>query len=172
PRAPAPNQGNLSELLGTGRGRPSWRVLLIGLALILAWLLIVTLVVRFLAPHAAIPTAPNPPTPTPAPSGQATAPPPQPQPPPKSGDMFGVLLAGAIPMMLVIVAGSAIMWRRRWRATTPAVSAGDDFEPPAPRAESLARAAERGLTEIGDLNREPREGIIPCDAPMERALAS
>src|SRR5947209_8983211 len=38
PRAVPPNQGNLSELLGTGRGRPSWRVVLIGLAVILAWL--------------------------------------------------------------------------------------------------------------------------------------
>src|SRR5262249_13031315 len=153
PRALAPNQGDLSDLLGTGRGRPSWRVLLIGLALILVWLLILMLVLRFLTPHAATPAAPNAP-PTPAPSGRATAPPPQQQPPRKSGDMFGVLLAGAIPMMLVIIAGSVIVSRRRWRATAPATVAGDDFRPPSPSppSESLARAAEVGLAEIGDLN--------------------
>ena len=35
----------------------------------------------------------------------------------------------------------------------------------------LARAAERGLAEIGDLSREPREAIIACYAAMERELA-
>ncbi|WP_142308636.1 DUF4129 domain-containing protein, partial [Mycobacterium interjectum] len=91
-----------------------------------------------------------------------------------SGDMFGVLLAGAIPMMLVIVAGSVIMARRRWRAATPAVRADDQVEvaAPAPRAESLARAAEVGLAEIGDLSREPRQAIIACYAAMERELAN
>ena len=37
-------------------------------------------------------------------------------------------------------------------------------------AESLARAAEVGLAEIGDLSREPREAIIACYAAMEREL--
>ncbi|HVQ97286.1 MAG TPA: DUF4129 domain-containing protein, partial [Mycobacterium sp.] len=41
--------------------------------------------------------------------------------------------------------------------------------PPGPK--SLARAAERGLAEIGDLSREPREAIIACYAAMERELA-
>ena len=36
--------------------------------------------------------------------------------------------------------------------------------------ESLARAAELGLAEIGDLSREPREAIIACYAAMEREL--
>ena len=36
--------------------------------------------------------------------------------------------------------------------------------------ESLARAAEVGLAEIGDLSREPREAIIACYAAMEREL--
>ncbi|OBG29648.1 DUF4129 domain-containing protein [Mycobacterium sp. 852002-51057_SCH5723018] len=173
PRAVAPKQGDLSELLGTGIGRPSWRVLLIGLVLILAWLLIVTLLIRFVMPHSATPTAPNAP-PNAPPSGHAsTAPPPQ-RPPNNTGDMFGVLLAGAIPMMLVIVAGSVIMSRRRWRATTPAAIVGEDSEPPAPTppSESLARAAELGLAEMGDLSREPREAIIACYAAMERELAN
>ena len=46
-------------------------------------------------------------------------------------------------------------------------------ESPAPvaRSESLARAAERGLAEMTDLSREPREAIIACYAAMERELA-
>ncbi|OBI91433.1 DUF4129 domain-containing protein [Mycobacterium sp. 1245805.9] len=173
PRAPAPAQADLSDLLGTGKGRPSWRVLLIGLLLIVAWLLIVTLLVRYLVPHDANPSAP-----TQVPAARPSAPPGGPettQRPPGhgSGDMFGVLLAGTIPMMLVIVAGSLTMARRRWRAPRPVMVADDRVESPAgePRSESLARAAEVGLAEIGDLNREPREAIIACYAAMERELA-
>ena len=51
PRAVAPNVGDLSEMLGTGRGRPSWRVLLIGLGVIVAWLLIAMMLVRLWVPH-------------------------------------------------------------------------------------------------------------------------
>ena len=43
---------------------------------------------------------------------------------------------------------------------------------PASGPESLARAAELGLVEIGDLSREPREAIIACYAAMESALAN
>lgn len=46
PRAMAPRTGDISGMLGTGRGRPSWRVLLIGLAVIGAWLLIAMLLSR------------------------------------------------------------------------------------------------------------------------------
>ncbi|WP_131823719.1 DUF4129 domain-containing protein, partial [Mycobacterium talmoniae] len=44
-------------------------------------------------------------------------------------------------------------------------------EVPAAGAESLARAAQAGLAEIGDLARGPREAIIACYATMERELA-
>ena len=69
---------------------------------------------------------------------------------------------------------NSFMWRRRWHATTPGAIAEHQFESPtpAPRSESLARAAELGLAEIGDLNREPREAIIACYAAMERELAN
>src|ERR1700736_5314604 len=43
PRAVAPSVGELSELVDTEKGRPNWRVLLIGLVVIVAWLLAVTL---------------------------------------------------------------------------------------------------------------------------------
>jgi hypothetical protein len=173
PRAVAPKQGDLSDMLGTDKGRPSWRVLLIGLAVVVAWLLITTLLIRYLVPHHVNPSAPSP-APTAPPSGQRTGPPPQQHPQNDSGDMFGILLAGTIPMLLVIIAGSVIMARRRWRATTPAMVADDHFEAPAPAppGQSLARAAEVGLAEIGDLSREPREAIIACYAAMERELAN
>jgi Domain of unknown function (DUF4129) len=139
---------------------------------IVAWLLVVLLIQSFL-PHPAAPSAPTP-APGAPPSGHATGPPPQQHPQNNTGDMVGVLLAGMIPMFLIIVAGSLIMWRRRWRATAPSTIAPHHFESPtpAPRSESLVRAAEVGLAEIGDLSREPREAIIACYAAMERELAN
>jgi len=172
PRAVAPSVGD-PELLGTGKGRPNWRVLLIGLALIIAWLLIVILLVRISVPHAAAPSAPTQ-APTAPPSGHPSGPPPQQPHQNNTGDTFKILLASTIAMLLVIVTGSVIVSRRRLRATTPGIVADDRYESPAapPPSESLVRAAEVGLAEIGDLNREPREAIIACYAAMERELAN
>jgi hypothetical protein len=172
PRAVAPRQGDLSDMLGTDKGRPRWRVLLIGLAVIVAWLLVAMLLVQYLTPHDVNPAAPVPAATAPR-SGQPAGPPPQRRPPKDAGDMFGVLFAATIPMLLVLVAGSVIVAGRRWRAATPVSGAGDQFDAPAPAppSESLARAAEVGLAEMGDLSREPREAIIACYAAMERELA-
>jgi len=173
PRAVAPNVADLSEMLGTGKSRPSWRVLLIGLGVVVAWLVIMVLLVRLTVPHGVAPSAPTPVTSAP-PSGHATGPPQQQHPQNNTGDMFAILLAGAIPMLLLIVAGSVIASRRRWRAGTPEITADDYVESlaPAPNSRSLARAAELGLAEMADLNREPREAIIACYAAMERELAN
>ena len=87
--------------------------------------------------------------------------------------MLGILLASTVPLMLIIVVGSIVATRRRWRP--PAPGAVDDYaESPAPptRSESLVRAAEVGLAEAADLSREPREAIIACYAAMERELAN
>jgi hypothetical protein len=88
--------------------------------------------------------------------------------------MLGILLAATVPMMLLLVVASLIMSRRRYRAATLHTVADDDAEypPPVPRSDSLARAAERGLAEMADLGREPREAIIACYAAMERELAN
>nr|WP_231985747.1 DUF4129 domain-containing protein [Mycobacterium sp. E3247] len=173
PRAAAPQAGQLSEMLGTGRGRPSWRVLLIGLAVIVAWLLIVWTASHLLASHD-VGRAPPPPASGAPSSESANARPAQPH--PRNGDMFGILLAATVPMLLVIVTGTVVASRRRWRAVaTGAGAAADDHaESPAPpsRSESLARAAERGLAEMADPSREPREAIIACYAAMERELAN
>jgi Domain of unknown function (DUF4129) len=173
PRAVAPSVRDLSGMLGTGKGRPNWRVLLIALVVIVAWLLVVMLLVR-VVPHGVAPSPQTPDTSAP-PAHVHPQPPPQPQHPQNNnGDMLGILLATTIPMLLIIVVGTAIMSRRRWKAFIPSTSADDHFKSPtpAPRSESLVRAAELGLAEIGDLSREPREAIIACYAAMERELAN
>ena len=174
PHVVAPNAGDLSEMLGTGRGRPNWRVLLIGLGVIVAWLLIVMLVSRLFAPHGVAVSPHTPDTGAPPPAHGNAQPPPRQHPQNNTGDMLGILLAFTVPMLLIIVAGTAIMSRRRWRASVPGTIADDHIESPPPpgRSESLVRAAELGLAEIGDLDREPREAIIACYAAMESELAN
>jgi hypothetical protein len=176
PRAQAPHAGELSDMLGTGKGRPNWRVVLIGLALVAAWIVVVLLLSRFLGGHEIAPPPPTPDAPAP-PSTHPAAPPPQQRPRHDSGDMLSILLVSTALMSLLIVAGAAAMARRRWRAAQPAKPAptvDDDIESPAPttRSESLVRAAERGLAEMTDLSRDPREAIIACYAAMERELAN
>jgi Domain of unknown function (DUF4129) len=172
PRAMAPKNRDLSEMLGTGRGRPSWRVLLIGLAVIAAWLVIAMLLSRLFVPHTVASTVP-------AADPGATPPPPNTPPkqrPPQNngGSLYPILLAGVVPMLLLLVAGSVVMSRRRWRAAAPPTVVDDYEEPVAPpqRGETLARAAELGLAEMADLSREPREAIIACYAAMESELAN
>jgi len=175
PQAVAPHTRDLSEMLGGGRGRTNWRVLLIGLAVVVAWLLIALLLAQLSAPHdvsSSVPTT-NPTASAPATRTAQPGPPSAQNPPEGSGDMFKVLLAGAIPTLLVVVAGAVLMSRRRRRAVPPVTIADDHAEPaaPPPDSESLVRAAEVGLVEIADLSREPREAIIACYAAMERELA-
>jgi hypothetical protein len=75
-------------------------------------------------------------------------------------------------LMVLIVVGTAIASRRQRRGAQPYPIAADvtDGQPTAAATQSLARAAELGLAEIGDLSREPREAIIACYAAMEREL--
>lgn len=170
PRAVAPKTADLSEMLGTGSGRPSWRVLLIGLAVIVAWLLIAMLLARLWLPHGVPPAEPAPDT---GAQPHTAAPPHQP-PHNDSGNMLGILLAATVPMMLLLVVGTLIMSRRRFRAAPLHTLADDDGDHllPARPSESLVRAAEVGLAEMSDRSREPREAIIACYAAMERELAN
>jgi Domain of unknown function (DUF4129) len=175
PRSAAPSAGDLSEMLGGGRSRPSWRVLLIGLVAIVAWLLIAAVLARLFAPHdvSASVIAPVPPP------GSATPPTSHSVVPPKqnrheAGDMIGVLLAASVPLFLITVAAAVVAFRRRWRTPLPSTVADAHTDSPAAtrRSESLARAAEVGLAAMADLSREPREAIIACYAAMERELAN
>jgi hypothetical protein len=174
PRTAAPSAGGLSQLLGGRGGRPSWRVLLIGLGVLVAWLLIVLLLARLIAQHGGQPTlGPGPSTPAPPNNTVPPSPPPPQQPPDNSGDVVGYLGASTVALVLLIVAGTVIAHRRQRRIAQPPLIIGDrpeSFAPPA-SSETLVRAAEQGLAEIGDLSREPREAIIACYAAMERELA-
>jgi hypothetical protein len=172
PRAVAPTTFDVSDMLGGGKVRPSWRVLLIGLGVIVAWLLIAMMLAHVFVPHEVSPAPPSQPATTPPPDAAVAPPKPNRQHDP--GDMVGVLLAGTVPLLLIIVAAALINTRRRWRRPAPRISPDDylESEAPAQRSELLVRAAEVGLAEMADLSREPREAIIACYAAMERELAN
>ena len=169
-----PGAGSLPEGRGTV-GRPTWRFALIALALAIGWLLLVMLLMRLgvRAPGDQSPSG----SPTIADPGSApttTNPVPrQPGSPDDPGpNVVGYLVPPMLILMALIVVGTAIASRRQRRASTSWAADGELPEAPtqAGAAESLARAAEVGLAEIGDLTREPREAIIACYAAMEREL--
>ncbi len=166
-RQPAPSA--LPEGRGT-IGRPTWRLSLIALALTIGWLLLVMTLMR-LAPHGSgIQQAP----PTHADTATTTnLAPPQPHSPSDTGpSVVGYLVPPMLVLMTLIVVATVIMARRQRRLATSLAGADDwpEASTPIGAAESLARAAEVGLAEIGDLTREPREAIIACYAAMEGEL--
>jgi len=169
-----PSPGQLPR--GSGApGRPSWRFSLIALAVIVGWLLLVMVLTRLgqLAPvgQPASEPATVPDQNTSTPSTDSTPPPP-PTPPDDGPDVIGYLVPPMLVLMALIVVGTAIASRRQQRRTGTYALSGEPADVPGPTAatESLARAAELGLAEIGDLSREPREAIIACYAAMEREL--
>ena len=172
PRMAPPTGGGLVESFG-GMGRPTWRFLLIGLGVILAWLLIVLLLAR-LGFQQDIDQPATGTGSSSTPRGDAPAPPP-PAPPEADGNMFGFLAAATVILLLLVAAGTVVLSLRQRRVAKSYLVARDRSAPPPTTAsgpESLARAAELGLVEIGDLSREPREAIIACYAAMESALAN
>jgi uncharacterized protein DUF4129 len=169
-----PGPGQLPE----GRGamsRPSLRASLIALAVAIVWVLLVMLLMR-LGVH--VPGEQSPPgSPAAVDPGSAAATthpvPRQPDSPDEPGsNVVRYLVPPMLILMALIVVGTAIVSRRQQRiAASWAVQADLPDAPDRPgAAESLARAAEVGLAEIGDLSREPREAIIACYAAMEREL--
>ncbi|MCV7260264.1 DUF4129 domain-containing protein [Mycobacterium shimoidei] len=171
PRSRAATAALPENRFSGGVGRPGWRVLVIAAAVLVGWLLLVWLLTRLIGEHVAVrPPGQPQPTGTPPTGGDAT-----PQNPPDngaSGDVLGYLIASTVTLVLLVVVGIVAALRAR-RKTTPRVAraASPVAPPPTETAESLVRAAEVGLAEIGDLSREPREAIIACYAAMERELA-
>jgi Domain of unknown function (DUF4129) len=159
---------------GAARGRRSWRVLLIGLAAILAWVLLNALLTQL--PWLRAGDVPSPQTaPGPAPGSDTAPRPPVRQPGGGDDHVFWFLAASTAALMVLILTAAVIVRVRRHRAAAPVVGAppvSDAVVEPASGSESLALAAERGLAEVGDLSREPREAIIACYAAMENALAN
>ena len=166
-----------------GWGRPTRRALLIRLGVIVAGLLIFVLLAAIflvLVPHVPqhgfgqAPSGTGSSTTTP---GTSTGPPPPPREPKDSGgNVLGYVLgAGSVIFLLMLAAGTLVASRRQRRVAETGDAIVDDHSEPASAAagsESLARAAERGLAEIGDVSREPRTAIIACYVAMEHALAN
>ncbi|MDT7765942.1 MAG: hypothetical protein QOC63_5362, partial [Mycobacterium sp.] len=164
-RRPAP--GQLPESPGT-MGRPTWRFALIALGLAIGWLLLVLLLMRLAHGPADQPPSGSPTNAGPGGTPPTTNPVPRrPNAPDEPGtNIIGYLVPPMLILMALIVVGTIISSRRQRRAAISSQAAGELPEAPAHAgaAESLARAAEVGLAEIGDLTREPREAIIACYA--------
>ncbi|HZU46946.1 MAG TPA: DUF4129 domain-containing protein, partial [Mycobacterium sp.] len=86
-------------------------------------------------------------------------------------DVLGYLAASTVTLVVVLAAAAAFGFRRQRRIPTSFVPTEKPPQPAPKGSQSLARAAELGLAEIGDLSREPREAIIGCYAAMEGELA-
>ncbi|HEU4362956.1 MAG TPA: DUF4129 domain-containing protein [Mycobacterium sp.] len=163
---------------GGGRGRASWRVLLVSLAVLAAWLPVLWLLTKWVGQQGHDPRAraPGPVTNAPAtsrPAPVAGTPRPdwlQQQP---GGDAFGYLAAAAVVMLVLIIAGTALTAGARRKGLAPPGLPDVRLRPAGTAAgpEALVRATELGLAEVDNPGREPREAIIGCYAVMEGELA-
>lgn len=169
PAEPGPGDGiGRLELRGL-RVRLHWRWVLLGVAVVLAWLLVVVLITRLTA----TPVLPTPgPSVAQTPAAPSSVPNRPPDPTGSSPSAFGYLAAMAVVLLLIVGFGIARQARRAGRPPTvpqDGIRSAPRHVPHGP--ERLARAAELGLEEIGDLSRDPRAAIIACYVAMERALA-
>jgi hypothetical protein len=158
------------------RSRPTWRILVLAFGVVVAWLLAVMVLTRLGAtlpanppdalPPGSIPSA----APTPDPG---TAAPPQTEEPAGGSNLFRYFYVATVAFLLILVAGTLVAARRQRRAVpvAPQAEVRNDGDGPDVASESLARAAEVGLAEVGDLSREPRKAIIACYAAMEGELS-
>ena len=174
-RRPRPTSaGELPRGSGT-IGRPTWRFSLIALGLIISWLLLVTLLTRVGGSG-----PPQQPASVPPAASESAAPAPDGRPPPRppstepdaDTNVVRYLIPPMLVLMVLVVVGTTVASRRQRRGAHQYVIVDDidDMTVAPAAAESLARAAEVGLAEIGDLRREPREAIIACYAAMEHEL--
>lgn len=152
--------------------RPSWRFTLVALAALIGLVFLVLLLSRLSLP---VPTEEVPPAATPDTSvrsdpDDSVSPRPD-EDDAADGNVVNYLIPPILLLMALIVVGTAVASRRQGRPPTSADIVEAVDEPVVPTTTtSLARAAEVGLAEIGDLSREPREAIIACYAAMEREL--
>jgi hypothetical protein len=165
-------QGDLPRERARGRRPLTWRMVLIAAAVVIAWLLLVALLSRVdaqLGIDAPPPDAGTPPSGPPAPTREPQESPESPEP---SSNVFSLLAGSTVLLMMLVFVGAAIAGRRQRRRVSAVVATGDEgpVATPASAPDPLARAAEVGLAEAGDLSREPREAIIACYAAMEREL--
>lgn len=149
--------------------RLTWRMVLVALAVVIAWLLLFALLSRMNAQLGV--EQQTPPNGSSPPSGAPQPSPGRPAEPEPASNVFSLLAGSTVVFMLAVFVGAAIIGRRQRRTATAAAPEGDYRPSPAGSGpDPLARAAEVGLAEAADLSREPREAIIACYAAMEREL--
>ncbi|WP_370500310.1 DUF4129 domain-containing protein [Mycolicibacterium sp. jd] len=142
-----------------------WRPLLIAAAALLVWSVLMLLLLRWVSPG----VVDDAPPPAPGADGRSdTDPSSAPQTPTGAGGSVFVLLAGATILLLALSVAATLLGRRRAPAPPPPAETAAVVTTPA--EPDLARAAELGLAEMGDLGRDPRQAIIACYLAMEREL--
>jgi hypothetical protein len=170
PQRVASSANPLPRRFSDGGAHPAWRVILSVAAVLLVWLAFAWLLSQLIGPHQIDQAQSLPTSAGPAPMGKA------PQRPGSQDngpdrDVLRYLIAGAVALLMMIIAGAVVA---RWRRVPgPPVGAVQQLGQPAPVAAaaiSLVRAAESGLAEIEDADHEPRQAIIACYAAMEREL--
>lgn len=169
-RRPAgPSAGEHRREFGGERGPVRWRTLMIAAAVLLVWAVVVLLLMRWL-PALDVGDPPPPDSGAGSPAdpaatgaeGEDVAPPS----PGNGGTVFGILAAATV--ALIVLSVVATTRTRRRPSPAPAGETAPLSEPAA--GPDLARAAELGLAEMGDLTRDPRTAIIACYLAMEREL--
>lgn len=145
-----------------------WRPLLIAAAVLLAWALLILFLMRWVGPVDVGEPPPGDPGGEAAPGAGGDAPPRQ-EPPANGGNVFGLLAAATI-LLLVLSVTATALGRRRMPTVSPACPEESAPTPEPVAGADLARAAELGLAEMGDLSRDPRAAIIACYLAMEREL--
>ncbi|KUI43390.1 hypothetical protein AU197_04850 [Mycobacterium sp. IS-1590] len=174
-KRPLPAQaGSLPASARPGE-RPSWRFTVVALAVLIGLVLLVALLSRLSLPVPIEDVPPDAAPDAPASGAGVADDPGEPRPiedDPADGNVVNYLIPPMLLLMALIVVGTAIASRRQGHRPTSAaaVEVADEPATAPATATSLARAAEVGLAEIGDLSREPREAIIACYAAMEREL--
>jgi 4-amino-4-deoxy-L-arabinose transferase-like glycosyltransferase len=170
PRRMPSTASPLPARFSDGSGRPAWRVMVIAAAVLVGWLVLAWLLSRFIGSHRVDQPQSAPPATASPPKGNA-AQRPGPQDNGEERDVLRYLIATTVALLLMTVVG-AVAARRR-RVAGPRTTAGQPLGEPAPvaaAATSLVRAAESGLAEVEDPDREPRQAIIACYAAMELEL--
>jgi hypothetical protein len=169
-RTPRPASAGALPRGSVAVARPSRQFVLVALALVIGWLLFVLVLMRLGGasdqPLAATPADPETVNPVPDTASQ-----PAPADPEPDSNVVGYLIPPMLILMVLVIVGTAVASRRRRAGPIQDSDDDDGSAAVAPTAgDSLVRAAEVGLAEIGDRTREPGEAIIACYAAMESEL--
>lgn len=150
-----------------------WRIALTAAGGVIAFAVLIWLLARVGVQEAPVPDPGAPATDAPPspPLGESR----EPRKPRKPGNsslaVLVMYVASAAFLVLMFAWVTIAHWARRERSTSAPARGGGHSAAAGPGADSLMRAAEVGLAEVGDLTHEPRKAIIACYAAMERELA-